>query len=156
MRRYAAGLVLGLAAFTAACASLGRAVFKEPIVSLDNVRVTGLGTSGGAVDVTIDVYNPNDFQLDGLRLSYNVLVGDSVSMGTGTYDQRFTVQKGDTTRLTFPLQFTYSGLGAAGRQLIQTGTVDYTVKGDVTVDTPLGQFTRPYQGRGRFSTLSTR
>jgi hypothetical protein len=119
-------------------------------------RLTAQCASCGAGPDRLDVYNPNDFQLDGLRLSYNVLVGDSIQMGTGTYDQRFTVSKGDTTMLTFPLQFTYSGLGVAGRQLLQTGTVDYTVKGDVTVDTPLGQFTRPYQGRGRFSALSTR
>jgi LEA14-like dessication related protein len=156
MRKSAVGLLLVLTGIVAACASLGRAAFKEPIVSLRNVRVTGLGTTGGAVDVVLDVYNPNNFELNGTRLSYNVLVGDSVPMGSGTYDQRFTVDKGDTTQLTFPLQFTYAGLGAAGRQLIQTGTVDYVVKGDVTVDTPLGQFTRPYQGRGRFSTLSNR
>ena len=156
MRRYAAGLILGVAGLTAACASLGRAVFKEPIVSLRNVVVTGLGTSGGTVDVLLDVYNPNDFTLEGVRLSYNVLVGDSVPMGTGNYDSRFVVDKGDTTQLKFPLSFTYSGLGAAGRQLIQTGSLDYLVKGDVTVSTPLGTFTRPYTGRGRFSTLVNR
>ena len=47
-------------------------------------------------------------------------------------------------------------IGEAGRQLINTGTVNYRVLGDVTVSTPLGNFTRPYDQTGRFSTLSGR
>jgi hypothetical protein len=36
------------------------------------------------------------------------------------------------------------------------GSVEYRVLGDVTVATPAGQFTRPYDQRGRFTTLGTR
>jgi hypothetical protein len=31
--------------------------------------------------------------------------------------------------------------------------VDYRVVGDVTMATPFGSFTRPYEGRGRFDSL---
>jgi len=155
MRRFAVVTTVAFACLTAACASLGRASFKEPIVTLRDARITGLGISGGSVDILLDVYNPNSFRLDGTRLTYNVLI-DSVTLGTGSYDARFTVEKGDTTQLKFPLTFTYAGVGAAGRQLIQTGSVNYIVRGDVSVSTPIGQFTRPYEGRGRFSTLAGR
>jgi hypothetical protein len=37
---------------------------------------------------------------------------------------------------------------------MSTGSVNYRVTGDVTVGTPLGNFTRPYDQTGRFSTLS--
>jgi hypothetical protein len=37
--------------------------------------------------------------------------------------------------------------------LIQTGSVQYTVSGEITVGTPLGSFTRPYSGRGRLTTM---
>jgi LEA14-like dessication related protein len=136
-----------------ACASLGRATFKEPIVVLRDARLTGLGVSGGSVDVVLAVYNPNSFRLDGSRLTYQVLV-DSVMLASGVYDERFVVERGDTAELRLPLTFTYSGIGAAGRQLMQNGSVEYRVMGDVTVATPLGRFTRPYQGKGRFSTLA--
>ena len=137
----------------AACATLGKAAFKEPIVHFQDARVTGIGLTGGSLELKLSVYNPNGFKLDGTRLTYNVLV-DSVTFGSGALAQQFTVQEKDSTIVTLPLQFTYAGIGQAGRQLMNTGAVNYRVVGDVTVGTPLGNFTRPYDQTGRFSTLS--
>jgi hypothetical protein len=63
------------------------------------------------------------------------------------------VQPHDSTEVRLPVTFTYRGLGAAGQQLIRSGTVNYRVQGDVTVNTPLGNFTRPYDRTGRFAAL---
>ena len=153
MRRAIVFVALAVTAVTAGCASLGRGSFKEPIVNFQNAKITGLGVTGGAVEIVLSVYNPNKFRLDGTRLTYKLMV-DSVAFGDGSYDQRFTVQENDSTIIRLPLQFSYAGVGAAGRQLIQTGSVNYRVLGDVTVSTPLGNFTRPYDQTGRFSTLS--
>lgn len=137
---------------TAACASLGRASFEDPVVTFKDARITGLGVSGGALEIVLDVYNPNRFRLEGTRLTYKVLV-DSTEFGDGEYVTRFGVDEGQTNEVRLPLSFTYSGVGAAGRALMQTGTVQYRVIGDFTVQTPLGGFTRPYDQTGRFSTL---
>ncbi len=145
--------VMGVA--VAGCATLGRATFKEPIVHFQDARVTGLGLNGGSVEVRLSLYNPNGFKLDGERLTYTIMV-DSVTLGTGALADRFAVQEKDSTIVTLPLSFTYSGVGVAGRQLMNTGSVNYRVTGDVTVGTPLGNFTRPYDQTGRFSTLSSR
>jgi LEA14-like dessication related protein len=142
-----------LALTTAACATLGRAVFEEPVVNFRNVEVKGLGLSGGSLDVVLSVYNPNGFRLDATRLTYALQV-DSVQVGTGAIDREFVVQEKDSSIVRLPVSFTYAGLGAAGRQLIQSGSVNYRVLGDFTVKTPLGSFTRPYSGTGRFSALS--
>ena len=152
MRKMWLGIALVL---TSACATLGMANFKEPIVTFKDVKITGLGVTGGSMEIVLDVYNPNNFRLDGVRMTYNVLV-DSVKFGTGSYDSRFIVEKGDTTEITLPLQFTDAGVGAAGRQLMQMGSVEYHVLGDVTLATPAGQFTRPFDQRGRFTTLGSR
>lgn len=151
MRKLAGGAVAMVAGLTVACSAFGRATFREPVLTLRDAQITGLGISGGSIDINVDVYNPNNFRLDGTRLTYSVLI-DSVPFGTGSIDSKFTVEQGDTTRVKLPLTFTYAGVGAAGRQLLQTGTVDYRVTGDITVATPLGQFTRPYEGRGRLTT----
>jgi LEA14-like dessication related protein len=143
--------VIGVAA--AGCATLGRATFKEPIVHFQDARITGLGLNGGSVEVKLSLYNPNGFKLDGERLTYKIMV-DSVTLGTGALADRFAVQEKDSTIVTLPLSFTYAGVGVAGRQLMNTGSVNYRVTGDVTVGTPLGNFTRPYDQTGRFSTLS--
>ena len=134
----------------AGCASLGMGGFKEPIVTFKDLRVRGLGITGGSIDAYLNVYNPNGFKLDATRLTYKVLVGDN-PLGTGLLDSRFTVQDRDSTTVRIPIDFTYAGIGAAGRQMMQSGSVPYTVTGDVTVGTPLGNFTVPYTGSGRFS-----
>ncbi len=143
-----AGLVL-----TSACATLGMAHFKEPVVTFKDVKVTGLGVAGGSMEIVLDVYNPNNFRLDGSRLTYKLMV-DTVTFGVGAYDSRFQVEKDQSSEVRLPFNFTYTGIGAAGRQLMQTGSVEYRVMGDVTVNTPLGAFTRPYDQRGRFNSMS--
>lgn len=153
MRKVRGGAVAALACLTVSCASLGRTVFQEPVVSYRDARVTGLGVAGGTLEIVLDVYNPNRFRLDGSKLTYKVDI-DSVTLGMGSYDDRFTVERGDTAQISLPLSFTYAGLGLAGQRLLQTGTVEYRVSGDMTVSTPLGSFTRPYAGKGRLSTLS--
>jgi LEA14-like dessication related protein len=148
-------LALAVGVGVAGCATLGRATFKEPIVHFQDARITGIGITGGSVEVKLSLYNPNKFKLDGTRLTYKLMV-DSVTFGTGTLADRFTVQEKDSTIVTLPLSFTYAGVGEAGKQLMNTGSVNYRVLGDVTVSTPLGNFTRPYDQTGRFSTLSGR
>src|SRR5262245_26340305 len=142
-----------IAVATTACASLGYAGFREPVVTYKDAVITGLGVTGGSLEVVLSVYNPNAFRLDGTQLTYRLNV-DSVPFGDGTFSDRFTVQEKDSTLVRLPLSFTYAGVGQAGRQLINTGSVQYTVSGELTVGTPLGNFTRPYSGKGRLTTLS--
>ena len=145
-------LVVSLVAVAAlgACATLGMGTFKEPIVTFKDMKVRGLGLTGGSLDAYVNVYNPNGFKLDATRLTYNVLVGQN-QLGTGVLNSRFTVQNHDSTTIRIPIDFTYAGIGAAATQMMQQGSVPYTITGDVTVATPLGNFTRPYTGTGRFS-----
>jgi LEA14-like dessication related protein len=152
MRKWSLGLLVA-AGVAAGCASLGRQSFKDPIVTFKDARVTGLGVTGGSIEIVLEVKNPNHYRLDGTRLTYRVLV-DSIPFGDGAFTDKFNVDEGSTKEVRLPFTFSYNGVGAAGRQLIQTGSVEYHVTGDITVQTPVGSFTRPYDQRGRFSTLS--
>lgn len=134
------------------CKTMGRQMLQEPVVTLRDVRLVGIGVTGGTLDVLLDIYNPNEFRLDGSRLTYEVFA-DSVSVGGGILNQQFTVQNGDTTQITLPLTFTYAGLGAAARQIQNQGSVNYRVKGEIEVATPIGNFTRPYDQSGRYTLL---
>ncbi len=151
MRRMMLGAATAAIAITAACSTLGRAAFQEPVVQLKDVAVQGVGLTGGQLAVKLNVFNPNGYRLDATRLTYNVQVGDDVNLATGVLDSRFTVQSGDSTTVTIPVSFTYAGIGAAGRQLINSGAVPYKVQGDVTVGTVVGNFTVPYSSTGRFT-----
>jgi LEA14-like dessication related protein len=152
MRKYVVTALAAAAVVGAGCASLGRRVFEEPVVSFKGVQINGLGMSGGALDVLLGVYNPNGFDLNATRLTYRLMV-DSTELGTGAIDQRFTVQDNDSTTVRLPINFKYAGLGEAGRQLLGSGTLNYRVLGDVTVSTPLGNFTRPFDQTGRYTAL---
>jgi LEA14-like dessication related protein len=153
MRRLMLGAVSAAIVVTAGCSALGRQAFKEPVVHLQDVHVNGVGLTGGNLDVRLSVYNPNGYRLDATRMSYNVVVGDSVRFATGQVDNRFTVNSNDSSVVTIPVNFTYSGIGAAGRQLLNTGGVNYRVTGDVVVGTVVGSFTVPYSSTGRFNAL---
>jgi len=153
MRRLVLGGVAAAAMAIAGCSAIGKQAFQQPIVRLKDVRVNGLGLNGGNLDVKLSVYNPNGYRMDATRMSYNVLVGDSVRFAQGTVDNRFTVNGNDSSIVTIPVNFTYSGIGAAGRQLLNTGGVNYRVSGDVTVGTVVGNFSVPYSSSGRFNAL---
>lgn len=153
-RRWFVTAVASLAvAGATGCAALGRATFAEPFVELQRVQLVGLGFDGGNLDVILSVYNPNRFSLDATSLTYRVDV-DSVQVGAGALDSRFVVASGDTAQVRIPVRFTYRGLGAAGRQLLTTGSVNYRVRGDLSLNTPLGRFSRPYDRSGRFNTVA--
>ena len=145
------GVVMALA--VSACASLGRATFQEPVVRLREVNVTGLGLAGGSLDVVLSVYNPNGYTLDALNMTYQVDI-DTIRLGSGALPEHFAVTQKDSSIVRLPIRFTYAGLGAAGRSLLMAGSVNYRVRGDVTVATPLGKFTRPYDRTGRYSSVS--
>jgi LEA14-like dessication related protein len=137
----------------AACATVAKATFKEPVITFRDLQVQGIGLNGGALDVVLSVYNPNQFRLDATRLTYRLTI-DTTTLGEGVYDSKFTVNEGDSTIVHLPITLSYAGLASAGKQLLGKGTVDYRVSGDVTVSTPIGDFTQPYSRTGRFSNLS--
>ncbi len=136
---------------TGACAAFGKS-FEEPVVTLKDVVITGLGATGGNLDVVLNVYNPNGYKLEAVGMTYQVDV-ESTKVGEGELADHFVVQKGDSSEVRMPVRFTYAGLGVAGRSLITSGAVNYRVKGDLTVSTPLGNYKRPYDRTGRYSSL---
>jgi LEA14-like dessication related protein len=153
MRRRKFIVAIAAVAALSGCASLGLGGFKQPVVSFKDLRIAGVGLTGGSLDVFLNVYNPNGFKLDATRLTYNLMVGDQ-QLSTGALDSRFTVQNGDSTTVRIPVDFTYNGIGSVARQLMNNGTAAYRVTGDVTVGTPVGNFTIPYDQTGRFSVFA--
>jgi LEA14-like dessication related protein len=146
-------MAVALVSLASGCAAFGRATFKEPVVQLKAFNITGIGITGGTVDVVLSVYNPNHFKLDALKMTYRVDV-DSLTLGDGELDGRFVVPAGDSSTVRLPVRFSYAGLGAAGRSLMMSGSINYRVRGDFTVATPLGNFTRPYDRLGHYSSVT--
>jgi LEA14-like dessication related protein len=142
----------------------GTSMVRQPEVTLEGVQLGGLGLRGGTLLVDVQVVNPNRFSLNAHQLQYQLalsepdIVGDTtwVDFATGTYAQPFSVGAGDTARIQIPVEFSYSGLGAAAGSILNRGTFNYRAVGTVDVRTPLGAHEVPFQKRGTVSLLGTR
>lgn len=142
-RRVSPLLLLG----TLGCAAL-LGGFEEPELRLDHVVVRALTLSGGNLDLVLHVYNPNGFALRGTGLEV-AFEADGSHLGDVAYDSEFQVQAGDTSVVTLPLQFEWSGVSGALRSAFQSGEVPYTVRGRALLETPLGRQSVPFTREGR-------
>jgi LEA14-like dessication related protein len=153
MKKGVVAALLATTGLAAACSFLGHQAFQQPIVHLQKVEVAGIGITGGSLNVELSVFNPNHYRLDATQLRYRVMLNsDSVQLATGTLNNQFTVNDNDSTVVKIPVDFTYAGVGAAARSLLNTGVVTYHVLGDITVGSTVGSYTVPYSQTGRFTT----
>jgi LEA14-like dessication related protein len=137
----------GLTVLATGCAGIGD-IFKEPDLRLDEVIVRGVGLNGGTLDFIVDVHNPNNFDLRGTGLRVGFDVEDS-HLGDIEYDEDFSVERGDTTRLRLPLHFSWAGVGSAVRSALGYGEIPYKMKGELSIQTPFGRRAVPFSKEGR-------
>lgn len=142
-----------LALGQSACVRFARSAFKPPVVVLQDVHVKQVGFQGGALDVILDVYNPNGYRIDARKVTYTVFA-DSLLVAAGELTQMAALDKRATARVVLPVTFSMKELTKAAAIFFQRGSVDYTVQGDFTLGTPFGAITRPYRSSGRYNALS--
>ncbi len=141
-----AALVL-MASVASACASLRP---QPPVVDFRSVALKDVALSGATIDVVLSVKNPNPFGIDIRRLAYS-LYADSTLVGIGLPLERLQIPAKDSSVVRLPVSFEYRTLGMVIVQLLTQGEVNYRVKGDVTVGTPVGELNRPFDATGRFN-----
>ncbi|MEK0430828.1 MAG: hypothetical protein RL139_632 [Gemmatimonadota bacterium] len=139
--------LVGLLGLTA-CASLARRAFVNPVVTVEDTKVTGLSPRGGALEVTLQVENPNDFRLDVGAVRYVVWV-DSTQVATGAIDRVVTLEPTATTRVVVPVQFALDAVAMVAVRFMTTGSLRYRVTGQFDYVTPFGRLTRPFASDGQ-------
>ena len=141
------GLLPALLLGAAACAGMPE-LFREPDVQLRQVVLRSVGLTGGTLDLMLQVYNPNRFDLRGtdLRVGFDV---EGSHVGDVRYEDEYTVQQGDTTVVTVPLRFEWAGVGNAFRSGLTSGDIPYTMQGEARLDTPVGAHTVNFTRSGR-------
>ncbi len=143
--RYATLLLVP--ALLAGCSGIPQ-TFRDPDVQLVQVDMRGVGVTGGSMELVVDVHNPNSFDLRGTELQVGFDV-DSSHVGDVTYRNEFQVRKNDVTRVTLPVRFNWSGVGAAARSAMGYGDIPYTMRGQVKVHTPWGDRVVAFTREGR-------
>jgi LEA14-like dessication related protein len=134
--------VLSVAFFSVAvsgCAALRNAItFENPQIALQEINVTGMGLSGGTLDLVFDVYNPNQYRLRSTRLEVGLELA-STDFGEALIDKPLDLSPQNHSRVVMPVRFTWAGVGAAARSLLQAQELPYGITGAVILDTPLGE-----------------
>jgi len=148
MKKTLALATLALILAVAGCASLARQAFAPPQVDVKGVRVRNIGLTGGTLEVTLSLSNPNEYRIDTRRITYNFFV-DTTRVVTGAVDRLLTLENKGQTEITLPLSFGYREMGIAMAEFVAKGALNYRVTGEFTLATPFGDITRPYSGTGR-------
>jgi len=129
--------VLGFA--LTSCATLQHALqFQNPDVALQEINITGLGLQGGTLDLVFDVYNPNQYSLRSTRLEVGLELAGT-DFGEALIDKPLDLSPENHSRVIMPVRFTWNGVGAAARSLLQSQELPYGVTGAVLLDTPIGE-----------------
>jgi len=151
-------LLLGLLASSALLALLAGCgpAFRQPVVTLEDVTVGGIGLQGGTLLVHLEVENPNRFALTANQLRYALSIADPARAGDtvwidiaeGVHARPFTVGARETGTVQIPVEFTYAGMGTAVTSLLRRGTFEYRARGVVEARTPVGTRDVPFSRQG--------
>lgn len=128
--------------------------FSRPVVALRDVKMDGVGVVGGSVLIVMRIYNPNDYGLEQPRVTYHLYVDDS-KLTDGMYDADITIGPRDSAFVEVPAAVSYAKAGLAGRRLVNMGTINWRVVGNIYSDTPYGRLGAPYDRVGRFSSVGS-
>lgn len=132
-------VVPGLLGALTACATLKSALnFQKPDIELQEINVTGLGLQGGTLDLVFDVYNPNEYRLRSTRLEVALELAGT-DFGEALIDKPLDLSPTNHSRVIMPVRFTWTGVGAAARSLLESRELPYGITGAVLLDTPVGE-----------------
>lgn len=148
-------LPLALGALVTACSPGGvnPASLLQPDVRLHHLAVRNVGLSGGTLDVALAFHNPNRFNLQGAGLTAGLDI-EGNHFGDIALDNPFSLAGKDTTLLTVPLTFRWSGLASAARAVLDYGAVNYAINGQFTVKGPATtSLNVPFSGQGNVPLL---
>lgn len=149
----------GTAASVLACCALLQGcalVFKQPTVSVGEVRLASLALTGGTVMVQLDVSNPNRYALESQSLRYTLAFasgegeeGGWTKLSEGELADTLRVPAHGTTRVEAVVPFDLAAVGAALARLLRQGELEYRFSGELRAGTPLGRRGIPFDERGR-------
>ncbi len=121
-----------------ACATLGKLAFSEPDIQLKAIDITGLGLSGGTMNLIFDAYNPNDYRLRSLRMELGLDL-EGTHFGDAVLEKPLDLSPQNHNQVVVPVRFEWAGAGAGARALLSRQAIRYGLSGAVLLDTPIGE-----------------
>lgn len=119
------------------CATLNQLRFEQPTIQLEAVEITGLGPQGGSFDLWLDVFNPNGYDLTATRVEA-ALDLEETHFGSAALEENVVLSSTEHSRVVIPVSFTWEGVGAAARALLERGAVSYDMEASMWLGGSLG------------------
>lgn len=159
-RMAGAALTLPLLAAIAGCSLF----FQRPSISVAHVRVGSMGLRGATAEITLEIGNPNRYDLGVSELRYTLTVppedGDEEGrewtvLLDGLVPDSTTVPGGRTTRVVVEVPFEYSAVERAGETFLRRGArLPYRLRGHVRVTGPMTAVQVPFDEEGVLDPLA--
>lgn len=130
------------------CATVGHLSFIEPTVELKEINITGLGLSGGTLDLVFDVYNPNAYRLRSTRVEIGLDL-EGRHFGDALFERPLDLSPTNHSQVVVPVRYEWAGIGAGAKGLLRRQSLAYGVTGAVLLETPLGGKRVAVQGTGQ-------
>jgi LEA14-like dessication related protein len=140
-------LAVAATATVVSCATLRQLSFEPPTLQLDAVEISRIDLNGVSLVLWLDVFNPNDYQIQTTRVEAELDLEDT-HFGNATLDESVSLAAASHTLVKLPASFSWDGVGAAARALLGRGTVDYDLDTRLRVQTSLGARTVSLRHRG--------
>lgn len=131
------------AAMLAACS----VPFSEPQTRLVDARIDSASVERIKTTFTVEIDNPNSVGAKVTEIRYTVFA-EGVKVIEETVKKDFEIKAKAKTRVDLPARITPSDLAAAGLAAALHRRVNYTLKGEVTIDTPIGDMKLPIADSG--------
>lgn len=146
-RRSGRLLLSFLVPLACSCATLRQLSFEQPTVELEALEITDLDLSGGSLTLVLDVFNPNGYDIRTVRVEALLDLEDT-HFGSATWEDAVTLGAGAHTEVRVPAEFTWEGVGAGARALLQRGALKYELETRLRVETSLGGRNLSFSNRG--------
>ena len=114
-------------------------LFVSPEISVIDITVISLSLAGVQLDVLFSAHNRNPCQLEATRIVYLLQkASDNTTLAEGVSHQTFILKPGSVTSpIRVPINFSFTGLGAAAKSLMTRGKTKIVVSGEITFDAPM-------------------
>ena len=129
--------------------------FKQPTVTVAEVRLAAVNLTGGSVLVQLDVVNPNRYALASEDFRYALSFGSGEgetarwnTLAEGHLPDTVRIPAGETGRVEVVVPFDLAAVGAALGRLLGQGVLEYRFSGELRAGTPLGTRRIPFDQRG--------
>ena len=131
----------------ASCAVVKNLQFERPTLRLESVQLRRLDLTGGSLNLVLEVFNPNSYAIRTLGINAAVDL-EETHFGNVDLERDIVLPATQHTAVEIPMTFTWAGVGAGARALLQRGEVNYTLDSKLSVSTPIGERTVAFRDTG--------